>query len=63
MTPSNLADSAFEILLDHSRADRMRTDLARVSAMLKGDRDPFRRAADLIASRIQQGIEQPDRRF
>lgn len=61
MTPSNIASSALELLTENHSAGRMRTDLARISAMLKGDGKPLKRAAEMIASRITRGVEPPNR--
>ena len=48
MTPANLAAAALPLLSGGAEADRMRSDLASVRAMLRSEGDPFRRAADMI---------------
>ena len=53
MTPMNIADAAFELLTSERAAHRMRAELAKVAATLKGDGDPLKRAAQMIATWLQ----------
>jgi lipid-A-disaccharide synthase len=52
MTPSNLASAAQELLLDHSKADEMRRELARVKKMLTPAHDPLSYVAQDIAASL-----------
>jgi lipid-A-disaccharide synthase len=52
MTPSNLASAAEELLLDHSKADEMRRELARVKKMLTPAHDPLSYVAQDIAASL-----------
>jgi lipid-A-disaccharide synthase len=49
MTAERIAQEAEQLLADHEKADRMRTNLAWVRAALTVEGDPLKRAADVIA--------------
>jgi lipid-A-disaccharide synthase len=53
MTPSKLAGAVGDLLTNDARADRMRSDLARVRQLLTSAEDPLACAAFSIASTLQ----------
>jgi lipid-A-disaccharide synthase len=57
MTPENITEAAYHLLVDPAQAAQMRADLAKVRQALTREGDPFERAAQCILETLQGGQE------